>query len=68
MRVRALVHLAALNLRSDRRGTAVNAAAACVGAAALGAVSSRPAVAADLKTRQEQAKAVQASIASVFAA
>lgn len=35
MRARALVHLASLNLRSDPRGTAVNTAAACVGAAAL---------------------------------
>ena len=35
VRLRSLVHLAALNLRSDRRGTVVNAAAACVGAAAL---------------------------------
>ena len=35
MRARALVHLAALNLRADRRGAAVNAAAACIGAAAL---------------------------------
>ena len=35
MRVRSLVHLAAQNLRSDRRGTIVNTAAACVGAAAL---------------------------------
>ncbi|MGA8891129.1 MAG: ABC transporter permease [Anaeromyxobacteraceae bacterium] len=35
MRLRSLVHLASQNLRSDRRGTAVNAAAACVGAAAL---------------------------------
>ena len=35
MRLRSLVHLASLNLRSDLRGTAVNAAAACVGAAAL---------------------------------
>ena len=35
MRLRSLVHLASLNLRSDLRGTAVNTAAACVGAAAL---------------------------------
>jgi hypothetical protein len=35
VRARALVHLAALNLRADRRGAIVNAAAACVGAAAL---------------------------------
>jgi hypothetical protein len=35
VRFRSLVHLAALNLRSDRRGTLVNTAAACVGAAAL---------------------------------
>ena len=35
MRLRSLVHLATLNLRSDARGTAVNTAAACVGAAAL---------------------------------
>jgi hypothetical protein len=35
VRARALVHLAALNLRADRRGAAVNAAAACIGAAAL---------------------------------
>ncbi len=35
MRARALVHLATLNLRSDRRGALVNAGAACVGAAAL---------------------------------
>ena len=35
MRARSLVHLAALNLRSDRRGTVVNALAACVGAASL---------------------------------
>lgn len=35
MRARSLLHLAALNLRSDRRGTALNAGAACVGAAAL---------------------------------
>jgi hypothetical protein len=35
MRPRALVHLATLNLRSDRRGALVNAGAACVGAAAL---------------------------------
>ena len=35
MRLRSLVHLASLNLRSDVRGTAVNTAAACVGAAAL---------------------------------
>ena len=35
MRIRSLVHLAALNLRSDRRSTLVNTAAACVGASAL---------------------------------
>jgi hypothetical protein len=35
VRARALVHLAALNLRADRRGAIVNAAAACIGAAAL---------------------------------
>jgi len=35
VRARALVHLASLNLRSDRRGALVNAGAACVGAAAL---------------------------------
>jgi hypothetical protein len=35
VRLRSLVHLASLNLRSDLRGTAVNTAAACVGAAAL---------------------------------
>ena len=35
MRLRSLVHLASLNLRSDLRGTAVNTVAACVGAAAL---------------------------------
>ncbi len=35
MRLRALAHLASLDLRADPRGTAVNAAAACVGAAAL---------------------------------
>lgn len=35
MRLRSLVHLASLNLRSDLRGTVVNGAAACVGAAAL---------------------------------
>jgi hypothetical protein len=35
VRLRSLVHLATLNLRSDARGTAVNTAAACVGAAAL---------------------------------
>jgi len=35
VRTRALVHLASLNLRSDRRGALVNAGAACVGAAAL---------------------------------
>ncbi len=35
MKLRSLVHLASLNLRSDLRGTAVNTAAACVGAAAL---------------------------------
>ncbi|HVP68130.1 MAG TPA: ABC transporter permease [Anaeromyxobacteraceae bacterium] len=35
MRARALVHLATLNLRSDRRGALVNAGAACLGAAAL---------------------------------
>lgn len=35
MRLSSLVHLASLNLRSDLRGTAVNTAAACVGAAAL---------------------------------
>ena len=35
MRARALVHLATLNLRADRRGALLNAGAACVGAAAL---------------------------------
>ncbi len=35
MRVASLVRLAALNLRADRRSTLLNAAAACVGAAAL---------------------------------
>ena len=35
MRARSLLHLATLDLRSDARGTAVNTAAACVGAAAL---------------------------------
>jgi len=35
VRARGLVHLASLNLRADRRGALVNAAAACVGAAAL---------------------------------
>ena len=35
MRPVALVHLAGLNLRSDRRGALLNAGAACVGAAAL---------------------------------
>jgi putative ABC transport system permease protein len=35
VRARSLLHLAALNLRADRRSTLVNAGAACVGAAAL---------------------------------
>jgi putative ABC transport system permease protein len=35
VRLGSLVHLASLNLRSDRRGTVVNAFAACIGAAAL---------------------------------